>query len=49
MSFAIEGACSVMPYYNGKMNVTGSSGPINGVKLYRIIQVETSECGRWPY
>ena len=48
MSFAIEGACSVMPYYNGKINVTGSSCLINGVKLYRIIQVEISECGRWP-
>jgi len=45
MSFAIEGACSVMPYYNGKIN---ASGLINGVKLYRIIQVEISECGCCP-
>jgi len=37
-----------MPYYNGKINVTGSSGLINGVKLYRIIQVEISECGCCP-
>ena len=43
MSFAIEGASSVMPYCNGKINVTGSSGLINGVNLYRIIQVEISE------
>jgi len=31
------------------MNITGSSGRINGIKLHKIIQVEILECIGWPY
>jgi len=44
--------CSLIITYhinNGKMNITGLSGSINGIKLSRIIPIEISECGRWPY
>jgi len=30
---------------NGKMNITGLSGPTYGVKLLRITQLRISECG----
>jgi len=32
-----------------KMNITGSSGRINGIKLHKVIQVEILECTGWPY
>jgi len=42
----IETSISLYNMYIGKMSITGLSFGINGVKLKRIIQVGTSECGR---
>ena len=33
---------------NGNMNITGSSGCINGVKLQEIMQVGTEFQKKWP-
>lgn len=32
-----------------KHNSSGSSGCIDKVKLERILQVQISKCGHWPY
>lgn len=32
-----------------RSNITGSSGCVDKVKLERIVQVQISKCGHWPY
>ena len=40
---------SLRPYdiNNGKMNITGLSGRISGVKMIKLIQAGISDSGRW--
>ena len=45
----IETSISTCNIDNGKMNIAGVSGRINGAKLLRVEQVGISECGRWLY
>jgi len=35
-------------FYSGKINLTGSSGRINGIKLQRIKQLGISQCNLVP-